>query len=106
MLAWQVNQRSQAELNRVKAPEPEPAPPQVDPLQYVDADLAAKGPRERHRKAGFTFLQAGKLQRDAEVMRLRVSAAAEQGAGTLPLGGLSCTEGKESGREAVSGGCP
>ena len=80
-LAWQVNQRAQVELNRVKAPEPEPAPPQVDPLQYVDADLAAKMPRERRRKEGFTFLQAGKLQRDAEVMRLRVSAAALQAQG-------------------------
>lgn len=73
MLAGQVNQGSQAELNRVKAPEPEPAAPQVDPLQFVDAELAVKGPRERKRREGFTFLQAGKLQREAEVMRLRVS---------------------------------
>ena len=70
----QVNQRNQAELNRVKAPEAEPVAPVVDPAQFVDAELAAKAPRERRRREGFSFVQAGKLQRDAEVMRLRVRA--------------------------------
>lgn len=68
-----MNQRSQAELSRVKAPEPEPEVAARDPAQFVDAELAAKGPRERRRREAFSFVQAGKLQRDAQVMRLRVS---------------------------------
>lgn len=68
-----MNQRSQAELYRVMAPEPEPVVAARDPAQFVDAELAAKGPRERRRREAFSFVQAGKLQRDAQVMRLRVS---------------------------------
>ncbi len=64
-----MNQRSQAELNRVRLPEPEP---EIDPQLFVDAELAAKRPRERQKRSSFAFVQAGKLQRQAEVQRLRV----------------------------------
>jgi hypothetical protein len=69
--AAQVNQRSQAELNRVKLPEPEP---ELDPQLFVDSELSAKGPRDRRQRSTFTFVQAGRLQRQAEVQRLRVRA--------------------------------
>lgn len=55
-------------------PEPELLVPKLDPAQFMDAELAAKAPRDRRRREGFSFVQAGKLQRDAEVMRLRVRA--------------------------------
>ena len=72
----QVNQRSQAELNRVMPPEPEV--PAVDPALFVDAELAAKKPRDRRRREGFSFVQKGKLQRQAEVQRLRVRCTPPQ----------------------------
>ena len=64
-----MNQRSQAELNRVRLPEPEP---EIDPQLFVDPELAGKRPRERQKRSSFNFVQAGKLQRQAEVQRLRV----------------------------------
>ena len=53
----------------MRLPEPEP---EIDPQLFVDAELAAKRPRERQKRSSFAFVQAGKLQRQAEVQRLRV----------------------------------
>ena len=98
----QVNQRSQAELNRVKAPEPESGP---DPALFVDAELSAKGPRDRRARSTFAFVQAGRLQRQAEVQRLRVRARLF-GARRKACGGMSvCSISVQSDGPMPSFGC-
>ena len=65
----------------MRLPEPEP---EIDPQLFVDAELAAKRPRERQKRSSFAFVQAGKLQRQAEVQRLRVRLACLLVCPTMP----------------------
>lgn len=63
---------------RTLPPEPEPEP-EIDPESFVDPEMHVSRGGDRRRRSNFTFVQEGKLQKAAEIGRLR----AEYGDGAV-----------------------